>query len=103
MAVADVVDRLVRHPAGERAVADHRDDVTVRVGAQIACDRHAVGVGQHRGRVTVLDVVVLGFLTTRVAGQAALLSELLELVPAAGDDLVDVRLVAGVPQDGVGR
>ena len=30
------------------------------------------------------------------------LAELLELLPPTGDDLVDVRLVAGVPQDRVG-
>jgi hypothetical protein len=34
--VADVVDRLVRHATGQRSVADHRDDVAVRVGAQVA-------------------------------------------------------------------
>ncbi len=31
-AVADVVERFVDHAAGQRAVADHRDDVAVRIG-----------------------------------------------------------------------
>jgi hypothetical protein len=101
--VADVVDRLVGHATGHRTVADDGDDVTVGVGAEVAGDRHAVGVRQHRRGVAVLDVVVLGLLPAGIAGQAALLAQLLELRLAPGDDLVDVGLVAGVPQDGVGR
>ena len=41
-------------------------------------------------------------LAARVAGQPAGLAELLEPALATGDDLVHVRLVAGVPQDRVG-
>jgi hypothetical protein len=101
--VTDVVDRLVRHAAGHRAVTEHGDDVAVVVDTQVAGDRHPVGVREDRRGVAVLDEVVLRFLAAGIARQAALLTELLELALAAGDDLVDVRLVAGVPQDGVGR
>ena len=40
-------------------------------------------------------------LAARVAGEAAGLAQLVEAGLPAGDDLVDVGLVAGVPQDGV--
>ena len=101
--MTDVVDRLVGHAARERAVADDRNDVAVRVDAEVAGDRHAVRVREHGRGVAVLDVVVLGFLAARIAGQPALLTQLLELLLAARDDLVDVGLVAGVPEDRVGR
>ena len=103
VAVADVVDRLVGHTAGQRPVADHRNDVAVRVGAEVAGHGHAVGVREHGRGVAVLDVVVFRFLAAGIAGQPALLAQLLELLLAAGDDLVDVGLVAGVPEDRVGR
>ena len=102
-AVADVVQGLVRHAAGQRPVADHGDDVAMIVGAEVAGDRHPVRVREHGRGVAVLDLVVDRLLAARVAGQPARLAKLLELGLAAGDDLVDVGLVAGVPHDRVGR
>jgi hypothetical protein len=78
VAVADVVERLVRHAAGHAAVADDGDDVAVRVGAGVAGHGQAVRVRQHGARVAVLDVVVRALLAVRVARQAARLAELLE-------------------------
>ena len=66
-------------------------------------DRHAVGVAQHRRCMAVLDVVVAALFAARIPGEPAGLTELGESVTATGDDLVHVRLVAGVPEDGVGR
>ena len=63
--------------------------------------REPVGVAQHGRGVAVLDPVVLGLGPRRVAGHAARLAQRREAVGAAGDDLVDVGLVAGVPQDDV--
>ena len=51
--------------------------------------------------MAVLDPVVLALRSRRVAGQAPRLAEVDEVVAAAGDDLVDVGLVAGVPQHDV--
>ena len=76
LAVAEVVQRLVGHAAGHRAVADHGDDVAVRVDAGVAGDGHAVGVGEDRRGVAVLDVVVAALLARRVAGQPAGLAQL---------------------------
>ena len=61
----------------------------------------AVGPAEHGGGVAVLDDVVLGLRPRGVAGQAALAAELGEVLPA-GEELVHVRLVAGVPQHPVG-
>ena len=101
--VADVVQRLVGHAAGHRPVADDGDDVAQVVGAGVAGDGQAVGVRQDRRGVAVLDEVVRALLAARVAGQAAGLAQLGEAGLAPGDDLVHVGLVAGVPDDGVGR
>ena len=101
--VAEVVDRLVGHPAGHRAVTDHGDDVAAVVGAEVAGGGEAVGVRQDRRRVAVLDEVVLGLLAARISRQTSGLTQRLEALLAAGHDLVDVGLVSGVPQDGVTR
>ena len=102
VAVAEVVQRLVRHAAGHRAVPDDGDDVpALRIGAAVTGHGQPVGVGQDRRGVAVLDEVVLGLLPRGVAREPAGLPELLEPGRAAGDDLVHVRLVPGVPQDGV--
>src|SRR5690606_33494148 len=53
------------------------------------------------GGVAVRDPVVLRLGPARVAGEAALLAERVEVRRPAGDDLVHVGLVAGVPQDDV--
>ena len=53
--------------------------------------------------MAVLDEVVPALLAARVARHAARLAQLRELLAAAGEDLVHVRLVAGVPEDRVGR
>ncbi len=99
--MAEVVERLVRHATGHRPVADDGDDVAVVVDAGVAGDGHAVGVAQDRGGVAVLDEVVAALLAAGVARHAARLAELAELGAAPGEDLVHVRLVAGVPQDRV--
>ena len=101
-AVADVVEGLVGHTTGQRTVADHGDDVAVRVDAEVAGDRHPVGVRQRGRRMAVLDVVVHRLLAARIARQTPGLAQLLELGLPAGDDLVHVRLMAGVPENGVG-
>ena len=51
--------------------------------------------------MAVLDPVVLRLGAGRVAGQAVGLAQAGEAVAAAGEDLVDVGLVAGVPQEQV--
>ncbi len=98
----DVVQRLPGHPAGQRAVTDHHRDVPVRSAAQLVRLGDAVRPGQPGRRVGVLDHVVLGLAAARVAGQPAALAQVAEVRPA-GEQLVDVGLVAGVEHDRVAR
>ena len=103
-AVPEVVQRFVREAAGERAVADDRDDVGVGIGGtRVAGDREPVRVADRGGGVAVLDDVVLGLGAGRVARHPAGLAEPREAVAPPGDQLVHVGLVAGVPHDCVAR
>jgi hypothetical protein len=95
----DVVQRLPRHAAGQRAVADDRDDMAL-LALHLAGLGEPVRPAERRGGVAVLDDVVLGLLARGIAGQAALSPQLGEVL-ASGQQLVYVTLVAGVPQDAV--
>ena len=99
----DVVQRLPGHPAGQRAVADHRDHGAVGLAAQPVRLGQPVGVGQAGGRVRVLHQVVLGLGPARVAGQPAALAQRAELRHPPGEQLVHVGLVPGVENDLVHR
>ena len=59
--VRDLVQRLVCHATGERAVADDRDDVTALLPAEARL-RDPERVAERRRRVAVLDEVVLALL-----------------------------------------
>ena len=100
--LGDVVQRLPGHAAGQRAVADDRDDVAVLAADRVGLGQ-PVGVGQRGGGVGVLDDVVVGLGLARVAGQAALGAQRVEPAGAAGEHLVHVGLVAGVEDDPVAR
>ena len=99
----DVVQRLPGHPAGERAVADHRHHGAAGLAAQPVRLGQPVGVGQAGGGVRVLHDVVLGLGLGRVPGQAAALPQRAELGIPPGEQLVHVGLVAGVEDDPVRR
>ena len=99
--MTEVVQRLVGHPAGHRAVADDGDDVTVVGAAEVAGDGEAVGVAEDRRGMRVLDEVVGALGARGIARQAARLAQRGEAGPPPGDDLVHVRLVAGVPEQDV--
>ena len=95
----------VRAPSPITATTWSRRGVRLGAGRVSSADvlghGQPVGVAQDRGRVAVLDPVVLGLVPARVARHAAGLAQLLEALLAAGDELVDVGQVAGVPQDAV--
>ena len=102
--VAQVVESFVRHAAGQRPVPDHRDHLALAFdAAQREPAGDAVRVGERGRRVAVLDPVVLGLGAVGVARHAARLLQSLEAKTTAGQQLVDVGLVAGVPQDDVAR
>ncbi len=98
---ADVVERLVGHAPGQRAVAHHHHHLA-RLGPPALGLGQSQGVAEAGGGMAVLDQVVGRFRPAGVAGEAARLPQGGELVPPTGQDLVDVGLVAGVEDDLVG-
>ena len=102
LALADVVERLERQPAHQRRVADDDRDPLEAV-AQVARLGQALGDRQAGAGVAAVEHVV-GRLATaagsrrrRRAGAASRSAQ------AAGQQLVRVGLVAGVPDDPVAR
>src|SRR5439155_20324350 len=100
--VRDLVERFVRHAARQGAVADHGDHETSYVFAETGLG-DAERVAQGRRRVAVLDQVVLRLLARRIPRQPARLAKPREVSRPAGDELVDVGLMARVPDDRVLR
>ncbi len=101
--MAQIIEALVGHPAGKGTVADDGDDVAVRVIAAPNRGGQAVGVAKRRRRVAVLDPVVHGLGSRRVAREPFGLAQRGEHFTPAGNELVHVGLVARVPDDVVPR
>ena len=100
--VADVVERLERQARHQRRVAnDHRD--ALRAAADVAGRGQALGDGQAGPRVTAVEHVVLALGSAREATDAVDLAQRPEPLEAPGEQLVGIRLVAGVPHDLVAR
>ena len=99
-AVTQVVEPLEGHAPGHGPVADHRDHSSVSASDRLSRSK-AVGVGQHGRGVRVLDPVVARLVARRVARHPAGLPEAVEPVDPTGQQLVDIGLVPGVPEDGV--
>ena len=100
---AGVVERLVGDAAGERAVADHGDDLAVLADPLphrlLEADRVA-----DRGRgVARAHDVVLGLEDRAERREALVLADRVEPVAPAGEHLVGIGLVADVPEDLVPR
>jgi hypothetical protein len=100
--VADVVERLVGHAAGQRAVTDHADHLA-RFPGQLAGRGQGQGVAEARGGVGVLDDVVLGLGAVGVPGETASLAKPVEGRQPPGQHLVNVGLVPGVEDQGIAR
>ena len=96
---AGVVQRLVGDAAGERAVADHGDDLAVLADALAHRLLEPDGVADRGGGVAGAHDVVLGLEHRAERRQALVLADAAEVVAAAGQDLVRVGLVADVPED----
>ena len=98
----DVVERLVGDAAGEGRVAAERDDVLL-AAAQVARRGHAERGGKRRARVARAEAIVLALGAEHEAVEAVGLADGVETVAAAGEQLVDVGLVADVEDEAVGR
>ncbi len=99
--IPGIVERLVRHAAGQRAVADHGDRVSTILPVRLALlsDAHPERGGDRGGCVPGAEGVVLALLTAEEAGHAAFLAQGAEPVLAARHHLVRVRLVPDVPNN----
>ena len=100
---AGVVERLERDAAGERAVADHRDDLAVVADPVAHRLLEPDRVADRGRRVAGAHDVVLGLGDRAERRQAVVLADRLEPGGAPGEDLVRVGLVADVPEDLVAR
>ncbi len=98
----DVVERLKGDAVGEGGVAGDGDDVLVAAG-QVAGHGHAQSGGKRGAGVTGAVAVVLALGAQHEAVEAAGLADGAKAVAAAGEDLVDVGLVADVEEDFVFR
>ena len=97
---ARVVQALVRHAPGERAVADDRDD-PVPPALEIAGDGEPER-GRNGGRgVRGAEGVVLALRPLGEAGQPASLAEGADPRAPAGQDLVRIALMADIPDQDV--
>src|SRR5262245_53744455 len=96
--VGDLVERLISHSASESAIADHGHDVTGDATAQ-TCLGDAKRVGEGGRGVAVFDHVVRALRSRWIAGKAARLPQRGKGAGTAGEQLVHVRLMAGVPDD----
>jgi hypothetical protein len=97
------VERLERHAAGQRAVADHRHDLAVLLVAAAHRLLEADRVGDGGRRVPGPHDVVLGLGDRAERGEPAVLADRAQPVAAPGEDLVRVGLVPDVPEDLVAR
>ena len=102
LAVADVVQRLERHAADQGGVADDDGDAFL-AAALVAGEGKAFGDRQAGAGVAAVEHVVRALAAPREAAHAAELAQRAELLEPAGQQLVGVGLVAGIPDDLVGR
>ena len=103
LARGDVVERFPAHPARQGPVADDGHDTAMVLPAQGARLGQPVRIGKRGRSVAVLDEIVLGLGPAGVAGQAPALAQRGEVLRPAGQHLVHVGLVTGVPDQRVPR
>ena len=94
----DIVERFVRDAAGEGGVAGDGDDMLVRARL-VAAHGHAERGGEGRAGVPGAVAVVLALAAQQEPVQAIVLAHGVEAVPAAGEELVHVALVAHVEDE----
>jgi hypothetical protein len=98
-----VVERLEGDAPGQGAVADDRDDLAVLAHPVAHRLLEADGVGDRGRGVAGAHDVVLGLADRAERGEAAVRADRVQLVAAAGEDLVRIGLVADVPEHLVAR
>src|SRR5664280_3228813 len=97
------VDRLPGHASGECPIPNDSNGMPVAPALQSAGCGDPVRPRQGGGRVGVLHDVILGLGPALITGEPTLLAQLGKAAAPAGQDLVDVGLVAGAEHDRVVR
>src|SRR5207245_11772439 len=99
--VAAAVEGLAPHASGDLPPSLYAYHLAEVIGAQPL--GHPGRVAQAGGGMAVLVEVVRALAPVWVAAHAAQLAQPGEPVPWPGEQLVDIRLVAGIPEDPVVR
>ena len=99
--VASVVERFEGHATRQGAIADDRDDSSIRLSALGKRDGHAQRGGDRRRGVPGAEGIVLALVPGEEPRESALLADGRESVAAPGEQLVRVGLVPDVPDDAV--
>ena len=97
---AGAAQRLICHAAGQRTVANDRDNVVLLVFKR-ACMRHAE---RHRNRIRGMSRDARAgdaLLRLHKAAQAAILPQRVKAVAPTGQDLVDIALMTYIVDDAV--
>jgi hypothetical protein len=100
--VGDIVQRLVRNPAGEGRVSSHRDYVLL-AARLVAGDGHAQRRRECRAGVPRAVAIVRTFGAQHESVQAARRAYGVEPVLAPGQQLMHIGLVTHVEQEAVAR
>ena len=90
-----VVQRLKSHTAGHGAVADNSYDIII-LTLQIAGAGHAQSSGNRCTGMTGTEGIMLAFAALREAGKAAVLTQRRKLLPASGNNFMDIGLMTYV-------
>ena len=90
-----VVQRLKSHAAGHGAVADNSYDIII-LTLQIAGAGHAQSSGNRCTGMTGTEGIMLAFAALREAGKAAVLTQCRKLLPASGNNFMDIGLMTYV-------
>ncbi|MEY9988390.1 hypothetical protein ABIE67_000422 [Streptomyces sp. V4I8] len=99
----EIVQRLPRHPPGQRPVPDHRHHCTVLLTSQLTRLGQTIRVGKSRGGMRVLHHVVNRLRPRRIPRQATRLPQLREALAAACEQLVHIRLMTRIKDQRVAR
>ncbi len=100
--VGGVIESFVTDAAGEGGVSGDADDVLVPA-AEVTSDCHAERGGEGRAGVAGSVAVVLGFGAEKKTVEPAVLADGGEAVAAAGEEFMNVALVADVENESIGR
>ncbi|CAB4553027.1 unannotated protein [freshwater metagenome] len=98
--MTDVVQRFPGHATGQRAVADNGHDVTIHLSSHLERSRDTIGPRERAGGVRALNDVVLRLAALGVSRESPTRAQVGKVL-TTGNEFVHVRLMSGVPNNGV--